>query len=792
MINSTTNQFPISFPRQKVSTKDKFKNNKQWFKDCVDGAEDMALYGNSDDHKKMQTWYDLDDDILDVEEMEAIFNPMDLEDASFPASAKNYPLSVPKIDLLQGEELQRRFDWNVRAKNLDVESAEETTLSEMMMDMLIDELTKDAYSEEAAQKRISEFGKYAKYGWKDKHELTATRILQYLWREQDLQEKFNGGFRDALVGGKEMYRIDVESNEPILEKADPRNVYSIRRGESKKLEDSDIVVEISYEPTNKVIDKFYEDLTNDDINALEDINARSSNKNSTLGYKHDFPPIYSNLDFGDGQGFVDLNDINSGNFNRGLPFDALGNVRVVRARWVSRKKIGIVSGYNQETGEEEEKFVSEYYKINEELGETIKWVWVNEACEATKIATDIYSKMKIRDVQMRHFDNKSTCFLGYVGTDFGKSLMGRMEPYQYLYNVYMRRLELVLAKYRGPIYELDISKIPDDWAMDKWMYYADVLGWAVVDPFNEGKKGAATGKLAGNFNTTGKVLDPNIGNYIQQIVFMLQHIEDIMGKIAGVTAQREGQIENRETARGIDRSVSQSNHITEKWFFIHDETKKRAMLALLDTAKYAWRNSSSKKLNFVLDDMSRQFLEFNPEDISSTEYDLFITNSSKDMEIRDALAQLSHAAVQNGARMSIIVDVLRSESISEMTRRLDEAEEEAMERQNEMQKAQGEREQQMAQAAMEDKEKDRELEYDKIALEKYKAELEAQTKLEIANKNAEETVDLGDSDDGGKLNLDKQKHSDTISLERKKLSETIRSNKAKEVISKMKPKTIKK
>jgi len=190
--------------------------------------------------------------------------------------------------------------------------------------------------------------------------------------------------------------------------------------------------------------------------------------------------------------------------------------------------------------------------------------------------------------------------------------------------------------------------------------------------------------------------------------------------------------------------------------------------------------------------MSRQFLEFNPEDISSTEYDLFITNSSKDMEIRDALAQLSHAAVQNGARMSIIVDVLRSESISEMTRRLDEAEEEAMERQNEMQKAQGEREQQMAQAAMEDKEKDRELEYDKIALEKYKAELDAQTKLEIANKNAEETVDLGDSDDGGKLNLDKQKHSDTISLERKKLSETIRSNKAKEVISKMKPKTIKK
>ena len=26
----------------------------------------------------------------------------------------------------------------------------------------------------------------------------------------------------------------------------------------------------------------------------------------------------------------------------------------------------------------------------------------------------------------------------------------------------------------------------------------ETIGWAVVDPFNEGKKGAATGKLAGN------------------------------------------------------------------------------------------------------------------------------------------------------------------------------------------------------------------------------------------------------------------------------------------------------
>ena len=102
-----------------------------------------------------------------------------------------------------------------------------------------------------------------------------------------------------------------------------------------------------------------------------------------------------------------------------------------------------------------------------------------------------------------------------------------------------------MAKYKGPILELDISKVPDDWELDMWMYYAEAIGWAVVDPFNEGKKGAATGKLAGNFNTTGKVLDSRIGDAVQQIVTMLQYIEKIISDLTGVNSQRMGQIENR-------------------------------------------------------------------------------------------------------------------------------------------------------------------------------------------------------------------------------------------------------
>ena len=238
---------------------------------------------------------------------------------------------------------------------------------------------------------------------------------------------------------------------------------------------------------------------------------------------------------------------------------------------------------------------------------------------------------------------------------------------------------MLFSKYKGPIYELDISKVPDEWDMEMWMYYADVLGWAVIDPMNEGKKGAATGKLAGAFNTTGKVMDPKVGDYIQQTIMMLQHIEQQMGKISGVSEQRQGQIENRETVGGVERSVTQSSHITEKWFVLHDETKKRVLSALLDTAKHIWSKKRSKKLSYIMDDMSRDFIEFNGEDFASTEQDIFISNSSRDAEIREVIKQLAQPYVQNGSG-SIIIDLLNTDSIAEMNLILKEQEELAMQR----------------------------------------------------------------------------------------------------------------
>ena len=80
---------------------------------------------------------------------------------------------------------------------------------------------------------------------------------------------------------------------------------------------------------------------------------------------------------------------------------------------MSRRKVGTLT-YFDENGVEQQKLVSEYYKPNKELGETVNWFWINEACEGTRLGDDIYVKTRVKPVQMRHFDNPSMCFLGYA------------------------------------------------------------------------------------------------------------------------------------------------------------------------------------------------------------------------------------------------------------------------------------------------------------------------------------------------------------------------------------------
>ena len=340
--------------------------------------------------------------------------------------------------------------------------------------------------------------------------------------------------------------------------------------------------------------------------------------------------------------------------------------------------------------------------------------------------------------------------------------MDRMKPYQYLYNTFMYRTELAFAKSKGKIAELDLSKVPDDWDLDKWMYYAEVMGWAPIDNFKEGKKGAATGKIAGNFNTTGRVLDLEMGGYIQQHIMMLQYLETQVGEIAGVSRQRQGQVENRELVGNVERAVTQSAHITERWFAVHDNVKLRALTMLLETAKHAWRKET-KKLQYITDDLTTVMFDVEGEEFNESEYGLFVSNTQGDHELLSSLKQLAHAGIQNDKiSFSQLMNIYMSDSISAIRRKIEGAEEEKeqqrqkeIEQQQQMEQQKIEQQKQMQQEALQIATADRE---DKQAHEVEITTMDNDTKVEIALINAEsKQMDRDANNNGIRDDIDMQK-----------------------------------
>jgi hypothetical protein len=600
---------------------------------------------------------------------------------------------------------------------------------------------------------------------------------------------------DALVGGVEVYNVDIVGGEPVVRKVDPLALTIIRNGDSYRIEEADIVIEDTYQPMRWVIDNYYDYLKPHEIDLIEKgVIGRGSN--SDMIHYDTWRPVENPIgtigDLSGEQGAQDgwdyaIFDLDEYSIRNVAAYNDNGEVRVVKVVWVSMRKVGEVKWYDEED-ELQKKIVDENYKPNEELGEQVEWFWINEWWEGTRIAENIYVKWGPRPIQFRRMGNKSAGGSGYVGTIYNsntsqsRSLMDRMKPYQYLYNVFMYRTELAFAKSKGKISVLDTSRIPDGWDMDKWMYYAEILGWAIEDPFKESNKGSSTGKLAGQMNQNSKVLDLEMGNYIQQHVMMLGFIKQELGEIAGVTAQRQGQVENRETVGGIERAVTQSSHITEKWFAVHDNTKLRVLETLLETAKYAWRNKNHEKLQYISDEMASIITEIDGQQFNEADYGIMISNSSTDSELISTMKQLAQAGLQNDKiNFSGLMDIYLSESMSSMRRKIETYEEETIQRQQEQHEQTLQVQQQAVQAEAESKQADRENDMQKTLV---KAETDITTAQISANAS-------GDNGEQALINLEKLKQdwiemNKKYDLEGKKHSENVRHNKATEATDKKK------
>lgn len=745
------------------------KKTKPWRKDNVDYADTYSFYNNESTRQTLRNRVvnlNLYDGILDMQDLTELVNPYHMDASFIPEKIPHHPIMTPKIDLLVGEEIKRRFDWQVVVTNQDAISEKEKGKKEVLMQKL-QELVTQGLSDEEIEVKWKEFEDYMKYDWQDIRERMANQILKHYWHELDFSTIFNNCFKDALIMGEEICQVDIVHGEPTLEKLNGLKVRAVKSGNSDRIEDSQLIIIEDHWAPGKIIDYFHEELKDQDIDYIMDYTTHSGKGNYTDD-QNNHTLLRDALDAHTGQPFIEdmfnIAEINGHTFSSNLT-DEHGNIRVFRVYWKSLKKLKKVKYYD-DYGEVDYKIRTEEYVVDKNKGEESTTIWVNEWWEGTKIGKDIYLNMKPRDIQYNKISNPSYCHPGIIGqiynTNQGRavSLVDRAKNYQYLYDIMWDRLNKAIATNYGKIFELDLAKVPENWEIEKWMHFAVVNKIAVIDSFKEGNHGAATGKLAGGFNTSGgRAIDMETGQYIQMHIQMLEYIKTEMGEIAGVSRQREGQISNRETVGGVERSVNQSSHITEYWFNTHEKFKVRVLTAFLETAKIALRGNN-KKVQYILDDLSIQMLNIDGDTFSEADYGIVCTSSSKTAQLESDIKQLAQAFMQNGGSISTIMDIYTSSGLSDMRKKIEIAENKINERNAKAQEDQNK----LAQQAQQDA---KELEMLKIELEEGRSVREDDTKRYIAELKLLEDNDIDANDDGIKDELDSAK----LELDRQKLKD---------------------
>lgn len=739
-----------SFPAQKLPMS---KKTQAWKEACVDyvvGAGDSGFGGNGRSRSdEMQTYYDLYNSIYNEKDLKYVTNPFKQDDG-FPAMAQDYNIIKPYVDQLLGEETKRPFNFHPQ-RTSDIAASElQEKAKEMLMDYIQATIASKLSPEQAARyeqalatgeiQTPEAIAKYLQKDYKDIAETEAYHALQFLKRKLNLTHEFYKGWKDALIGGEEIYYIGVINGDPYVERVNPMYFDYEHSLDLEFIDDAAWCRRKMIMSATEIYDRFYDKMSERQLNELlELIDQRPGAGNNPEIRK-------TSIDYES----IKLHKINSFTDN---PFD-IDHIVVYHCCWKSFKKIGFVTLLNPETGEVEEFQVDEDYKVTG-TEQSVEWDWIIEVWEGYRIGDDMY--IGIQPIEYQHIsaDNPNSQKLPYTGVVYNntnskpRSLVSMMKPLQYMYIVVWYRLELALSRDKGKVAVMDITQIPKSMNIDvnKWMHYLSALGVAFINPYDEGWDipGREGGKPS-QFNQLSS-WDLTMSNVIAEYIQLMQKIEDMVAKLTGITPQRQGQIAPSELVGNTNTAVNMSYHITEPWFWNHNQVKRRVLTMLLNTSKAAWKDSK-RYLNYILDDATRAFVQLS-DNFFYEDMDIFVDDSTKNQQYIDQLKQLLQPAMQNGASLLDIAEIITLDNMSMIKNRLEEIEQKRMEQMQQQQQAEQQAQQQMAEQQNQLKEEELMLKEAEMDLEKYKVDQDNATKITVAQLNAYRGAENMDQDMNG-------------------------------------------
>ena len=758
------NIFPDQF---KTETE---KMDESWIKNTMDYFANKAYAEYVKNRDTFVKNYDLVKGILRPEDFYQqpevkSFTDMLTADLALPAYVKHYSIITTPINELVGEISKRPDAFRVKAFDEDSQSEELEFKTNMLQEYVLaqakqkiqekaamegEEIDDEKLQQMTMEEVQNELDSYTSIA-----EKWANHILTAQKADFNTKEKSEDSFRDLLISGREFFHI-YEDNSKLgynIEVANPKNTWFLSTPDKKYISDPTGRAQGAYAAGTVNVMELSEiieslpDLTKQEIDhlrsSLQDyglINVRESN----LGNPDVTPGInsvqYDTFDPLVLQTRMQIESEMKEN-NDGLK-DFLGltnNVSsfgykyvVVRAYWISKKKIGKVI-YLDEMGNEQSQLVDENYKKGSMPTEqSLEWGWINQWYQGTKIGPDIYH---IKPYKLLNYCPIIGLVHEVKNTE-ARSLVDLMKPFQVLYNVCMNQLYKLLEKEVGKVYLTSIRHIPipkdgdaQD-ALDVWEMEARNRGVMFIDDSPENLKSPSS------FNQF-RDIDLTRTQEIQSRYNLAMQLKNECWELVGMSKQRMGSVSASESATGTSTAIQQSYSQTEPLFVAHEYVLGQLYQAIIDASLYIESAKPQSTISYITSQGESAFVQVNGTDLRFRDLKVFLTNRPEDQKMFQEIRGLSQAVLQNGGSLHDIIELYGTNSVRQMKKvfkDLKNRQQQMEDQKMQQQQQQLDQQQQQAQAQLAQQQQQYE---QQIAHDDYQKDLDRINKIEVATIMAE-------------------------------------------------------
>ena len=607
----------MEFPRQNIPESQK---DEEWHMNTVDAIISQSrqntryLSTRKNDHEN----YLIVNGDFDNKQFEYV---TDMYGITAPARLVNYPIILPKLDLLAGELISQPLQYTVNVVNRNAIRRKNEKRTQIAAEVILKPIRREIEKvigmplpdEDLGAEIPEDVDAYTKMNFRDHVEEMVYTGLSYCSQKWGLDQVFKRGFYDLGITGKEFYRVMLKNGDPYVERCDPRSMLYDIDSDKENIKDSKYAGVDNWYTVNEILDTYNLYLNKEQIDEIEELEQQD-----TAWYQEQNSQ-YDNYTFANGESM---------------------KVRVVDVQWRSFRSVKYkVSPNKYDPSIDYHKRVKDNYKAKK--GEKVVTKVTNDVRQAVKIGHNILIKWGRKPNQIRYeenYSNTSLDFFGAIRNNFNGqtlSVVDSLKNIQILYNIVMYQIELALARSGSKAIVYDVSQKPKNVPLEDVMYHAKNSGLILINSRQEGMS---------NFNQFQSI-DFTLSQSVAQMTNLKIMLEDTADKLTGISAARAGVTKSGDLVGGTERNVMQSTLITAPLFDLHYNLVGDVLEGLCALMKPAW--GMEGRMANIFGDMGMQTFKID-KSIALDEYGIFVENSGREVQRKQSMLALMDRYASSG------------------------------------------------------------------------------------------------------------------------------------------------